>query len=243
MRWRYCRKGKRHSVTSISESSRTCPIIKVMSVSGPSGALLPATEDPVLFKMLAEERSGGEEAKTSLIIGLVCTILLSVGMAVLMTVLCIIWFGSSGITFYGWVLVMLGVSTGVCFLIDRKTRGKRWADAQIAGPVFHPVVDKLLFAHRFLVGGIQRKQNVPASIDTMVIERGARLVHHLGAVNLPQSPAQLLEPDDSPTFLGYVIAHLTERDWIGHSSDGQKLWLSSRAKNLLTKWGLIGPNA
>jgi hypothetical protein len=214
-----------------------------MSVSGSSPVVLTPTEDPVLFKMLAEERSDGEAAKTSLTLGLICTILLSIALAALATVLCIIWFGSSGITFYGWVMVMLGGSAGLCFLIDRKTRGKRWADAQIAGPVFHPVLDKLLFAHRFLVGGIQRKQNIPASIDTMVIERGARLVRRLGAVNQPQLPAQLLEPDDSPTFLGHVIAHLAERDWIGHSSDGQKLWLSSRAKNLLTKWGLIGPNA
>lgn len=213
-----------------------------MSVSGSSPVVLTTTEDPVLFKMLAEERSGGEAAKTSLTLGLICTILLSIALAALATVLCIIWFGSSGITFYGWVMVMLGGSAGICFLIDRKTRGKRWADAQIAGPVFHPVLDKLLFAHRFLVGGIQRKQNIPASIDTMVIERGARLVHRLGTVNQPQLPAQLLEPDDSPTFLGYVIAHLAERDWIGHSSDGQKLWLSSRAKNLLARWGLIGPN-
>ncbi|GIW76280.1 MAG: hypothetical protein KatS3mg104_1343 [Phycisphaerae bacterium] len=143
-----------------------------MSVSGSSPVVLTPTEDPVLFKMLAEERSDGEAAKTSLTLGLICTILLSIALAALATVLCIIWFGSSGITFYGWVMVMLGGSAGLCFLIDRKTRGKRWADAQIAGPVFHPVLDKLLFAHRFLVGGIQRKQNIPASIDTMVIERG-----------------------------------------------------------------------
>lgn len=214
----------------------------MMSLSDPSSVVSPPIEDPVLFKMLAEEKSGGEAAKTSLMLGVICTLLLSIAAAVLMTILCIIWFGNSGITFYGWVLVMLGISAGICFLIDRKTRGKRWADAQIAGPVLHPFLDRVLFAHRFVVGGLQRKQNMPASIDTMVIERGARLVHRLGAANQPQMPAQLLEPGDSPAFLGYVICHLTERDWVGHSSDGQKLWLSSRAKHLLAQWGLIGPN-
>jgi hypothetical protein len=204
--------------------------------------LVPQTDDPVLFKMMAEERGGGEAAKTSLMLGLICTIVLSIVAGLLMTLLFVIWIGTSGITFYGWIVVMLLLSGGICFWLDKRTRGKRWADSQIAGPILHPILDKLLFAHRFTVGGIQRKQNAPASIDTMVIERGARLVRTLGAFNEPKMPAHLLEPGDSPSFLDHVIAHLNQRDWIGHSSDGQKLWLSSRAKNLLATWGMLGAN-
>ncbi len=202
----------------------------------------PSTDDPILFKMMAEERSGGEAAKTSLLLGLVCTIALSIVAAIVTSLLFVLWFGSTLITFYGWNLLTLAASFGICFWINKKTRGRRWADSQIAGPVLHPLLDNILFAHRFLVGGFQRKHNAPASIDTMVIERGARLVRTLGAFNEPKMPAHLLEPGDSPAFLDHVTAHLTKRDWIGHSSDGQKLWLSSRAKNLLATWGMLGSN-
>jgi hypothetical protein len=204
--------------------------------------LVQETDDPILFKMMAEERGGGEVARTSLMLGLICTIVLSVLAGLLVTVLFMFWFASSLIGSYGWIIFMLVASAGICFWLDKTTRGKRWADAQIAGPVLHPLLDKLLFAHRFTVGGIQRKQNASASIDTMVIERGARLVRTLGTFNEPKMPAHLLEQGDSPAFLDHVIAHLSRRDWIGHSSDGQKLWLSSRAKNLLAQWGMLGAN-
>ncbi len=197
------------------------------------------TEDPVLFKMMADELGDGEKTKTALLLGTVITIFFCGVAAVVATVILNLWFTSSGIGLTGWMIVMLLLSGAICFLIDRKTRGKRWADAQIAGPVFQTIVDKALFAHRFVVGGLQRKQRVGATEDERVIARGARLVHSLSAIGAPAMPAKLLEPGDTPQSLDRVIDYLTNRDWIGHSSDGQKIWLSSRGKNLLTQWGLL----
>ncbi len=195
--------------------------------------------DPVLFKLLADEIGDGPNVKTPLMLGAVVTLFLSVVLGVIFTIVLWSQFGTSLLGPAGWSIFMILASAGGCYGIDRMTRGKRWADTQIAGPIFHPILDKLLFSYRFVVGGYQRKQRADAKEDEAVIARGARLIHSLGAAGVPMMPAKLIEPGDTPQSLDLVIDHLTRRDWIGHSSDGQKLWLSSKAKNLMITWGLM----
>ncbi len=198
----------------------------------------PAIEnDPVRARLLADEIDG-QNVKTPLMLGAVVSVFFAVVLGLAVTFVLYMKFDTSLLGPAGWTIVMLVLTAGLCYGIDRATHGRRWADTQIAGPIFHPILDKLLFSYRFLVGGYQRKQRADAVLDEAVIARGARLVRALGAAGVPMMPARLIEPGDTPQSLDLVIDHLTLRDWIGHSSDGQKLWLSSKAKNLMIQWGL-----
>jgi hypothetical protein len=197
------------------------------------------SEDPVLAQMLAEEVGESAVARTSLTLGLVLTLFLCAVVALVVTLLFYIWFETSGLGLAMWTVVMVAISMGICWFIDNQTKGRRYADAQIAGPVFHPIGDKLLLPFRMLVGGMQRKRRERASEDQIVIERGSRLIYVLGGKDGPTLPAHLIEPGDTPDSLDRVIDHLTVRDWVGHSSDRQKIWLSSRAKDTLARLGLL----
>ncbi len=198
-----------------------------------------AAEDPVLAQMLADEVGESAVARTALTLGLVLTLFLCAIVALVVTLLFYIWFENSGLSLPMWTVVMVAISMAICFVIDRQTKGRRYADAQIAGPVFHPIADKILLPFRMLVGGMQRKRRDRASVDEIVISRGSRLIYVLGGKDGPALPALLIEPGDTPDSLDRVIDHLTVRDWVGHSSDRQKIWLSSRAKDMLARLGLL----
>lgn len=179
-------------------------------------------------------------ARTALTLGLVLTLFLSAVVALIVTLLFYVWFESSGLGLAMWTVVIVAIAMGICWIIDQRTRGRRYADAQIAGPVFHPIADKILLPMRMLVGGMQRRRRDRASEDQVVIARGSRLIYVLAGMDGPTLPARLIEPGDTPDSLDRVIDHLTIRDWVGHSSDRQKIWLSSRAKDRLAQLGLLG---
>lgn len=214
---------------------------------------LPDDFDPIFARMRADEVGDAGKPRTLFAIGAGITLGMVVVLSVVISILLWIVAGSSGIGFFGWCVVLLVLLFAYAYWVEKRTRGQFYADnlhgegvdwttgepepIPLAGLI--KPVDQVLVGPRLIVGAYQRSKGFEARRFDQFLTRGAILVRTLGAAGGSAPLAKLPLPGETPEVLDHVIAFLDRRNWIGHSSDGQRVWLSSRAKDDLGKWNLL----
>ena len=214
--------------------------------------------DPVYLRMRGQEL-GPAPARGILTGGIALTFAVIFVLDVVL-VLALYWnFGTSYLGFIGWFIVLAILLTPYAIWADKRTRGKFWADSVTAsgadwdkyrvdrayepsmGSKILTWLELPLLGPRMIVGALQRQKLVDASEVEPFLRRCTMMVYQLADFGVATPTAHLAKPGDTPEVLDRVIAYLDKRDWIGHSSDNGRVWLSSRAKDDLGNWGLLGP--
>lgn len=218
---------------------------------------LPDDFDPIFARMRANEIGDANKPKTLLAIGAGITLLMAGVLSIVVCILLWIGVGGSGIGFFGWLVVIVVLLTPYMWWVEKRTHCNFYADtlwgegvdwttgAARPAPMASLIrpIDTVLVGPRMIVGGIQRVKGFEARRFDQFLTRCAILIRTLGESGGAAPLAKLPLPGETPDVLDQVIAFLDHRNWIGHSSDGQRIWLSSRAKDDLSKWNLLATAA
>jgi hypothetical protein len=220
--------------------------------------------NPVLAQMRAQEAGSAGLGMTILLIGAGVTLLTVFVIATVIVAVLHALLGTSYIGFTGWMLVTLVALVPYLIHLERRTRGEFYADTVLGSgqdwgnasshgeyqmqnmtATAAMYGDLALTGPRLLLGGWQRIKGLEARQFNAFLARCAEAVYVLAAAGEAVPAQRLAAADESPKAFDRVLNHLEKRDWIGHSSDRRRVWLSGKAKADLVKLGvpLGGPPA
>ena len=176
--------------------------------------------------------------------------------AALVTLLWLV-IGLMGLGFTAWIIILGAMfaagaffwlkarsaqfATGAFEYIDPR---QEWAGVGryaggIGGAVF-TILDWLFVGPRMLIAGAHQMENREPPSRERFFDRCALLLRQLAKFGeaMPATAASIGE-DETAEKLSPVVSYLDRAGWVGASSDGSRMWLSSKAKIDLMQMGII----
>ena len=221
----------------------------------------PAT-DPIVARLRMQEMEKAGSGTVLLAAGaLVTFVSLLFATGFLWTIL---WrlLGETYLSFWGWFCVLVLLLLPYLILLERRTRGNFWSNSIInsgldygnpssVGDYYHQrgaatlffYVEMLLIGPRLLIGGVNRLRGVDPVRFNQLIERSASLIRDLAAAGGSCAVEKLVQRGEPLVDVLRIIERLDKQEWVGRSTDGKRVWLSTRAKADLMKWKIAGPFA
>jgi hypothetical protein len=165
------------------------------------------------------------------------------------------WFDSSFLGWTGWFVVYLIAIVPLLVREERRSRGHFLSEAAAGldnpmdassygeyqldrGAAMTAVYSEmLLWGPRALLRGIATMRGQQPTRFRGLLERAAQVI-----LTLYRSPdamllAKLIQPGEPPARFREVLKWLDDQDYIGLSSDGKRVWLSSRMRGKLASEG------
>ena len=219
-----------------------------MNTSDPT----PAAADPIVARLRADATEAVAGGMVLVAAGVGAT-LVSVFAA---TVLLWLLFGVPGIGFSGWFVLLLVLYVAAAVGWWRSRRGltgtaaftyldprQDWArPGTFAGryAAFWPALDVFFFGPRMTLSGLEQSRGSEPASRAAFFDRCALLLRQLGRAGEAQPwDALTISDEETPAKLRPVLGYLDRTGWTGMSSDGGRVWLSSRAKVDLPKLGVL----
>ncbi len=222
----------------------------------------PPVTDPIVARLRMQEVEKAGSGSVLLAIGAVVTFVsLFFAAAFVWTIL---WrlFGETYLSFWGWFCVLVLLLLPYLITLERRTRGNFWSDSIMnsgldygnpssVGDYYHQrgaatiffYVEMLLIGPRMLIGGYNRFRGVDPVRFNQLIERSATLIRDLASAGGSCAVEKLVHPGEPVVNVLRIVERLDKQEWVGRSTDGRRVWLSSRAKADLMKWKIAGPFA
>lgn len=179
-----------------------------------------------------------------------------VTVALLVTLLWLV-VGLMGLGYTAWIVILGGMfAAGAFFWL--KARAARFATGAfeyvdprqewagvgryaggIGGAVF-AMLDWLFVGPRMLFAGARQMENREPPSRERFFDRCALLLRQLAKFGeaMPAKAASIGK-DETAEKLSPVVSYLDRAGWVGTSSDGSRMWLSSKAKIDLMQMGII----
>jgi hypothetical protein len=214
--------------------------------------------DPVYARLRNQEIGKAGMGTGMLIGGLAITL---VSLLIVDAILCYILYAllrDTYLSFWGWFGVLLVLLVPYLIWMEKRTRGQFWSDAVLDSGVDWGsytgyggytvqstlgsalvYTEMLLIGPRLLIGGYVRLRGIEATQLESFLRRCAICVYDLAEHGQAVSLQKLAKPGESPARLEKLVKHLESHNWVGHSADMKRIWLSSEAKKDLVAWGLL----
>lgn len=176
--------------------------------------------------------------------------------ATVITLLCDALFGSSGIGWRGWfvlgAVVLLGILAWLEFrALSADTLIARSADEDVpaappAGEDYAMPVSrgsplyKLVWGPPAVLSGLRGVRGKHTRRQSAVFDRAAVLVLELAGEPGRVDVKQLVHPPEDLATFAAAVDWLQANDWIGRSTDGGSLWLSTLGQKRLVDAKLTG---
>lgn len=164
-----------------------------------------------------------------------------------------VFFNGAWIGWRGWFLIGLIVIVGV--LVWRETRAlaedttntggltesiPRTGDESIAPVQPGSFVSKLLWGPPAMVAGLRGILGMRTRRQAAVFDRAVVLLFDLAAEQGRTGVNNVLHPPEDMTTFAAAVDWLEANDWIGRSTDGAALWLSTIGQQRLVERKMIG---
>lgn len=160
--------------------------------------------------------------------------------------------GTSAIGFKWWFLIYVLVVVALLFWYDRRPLTQSLAEARReagaglphvesadAGGGGSPLSSRLLsWGPGPLVAGLRGVRGRRNPREIKAFERASVLVLDLAKVDGGVPLKELLHPPEDMQAFGHAVDWLESNDWIGKSTDGNSLWLSSTGRRKLVSRNL-----
>jgi len=200
--------------------------------------------DPLVQRLRRDEdvKQGGGMATVAG--GAAIIVFGSFALGLILSGLFYIWFDSTGLGITGWtILFVLLCGVAVGWLLRPMPPGSG-ADRYVAGApedlLARGPLDWPLFGPRLMVKGIRYAQGHEPFARIYFYDRCALLLRQMGKRG-EQAPvtALLISDDETPLMLAKVVDYLDANGWLGTSSDKTRIWLSSKARQVLMEMGVV----
>ena len=202
--------------------------------------------DPIVARMMQRHALTTASAIGLLAAGVA---ILFVAGAIVSAIICFILLSLTGRTFigwWGWYFVFLLCMAPLLFWEERRSRGGYLADrvtdfspgassggeydvqnVQAAAAVY---TDMLLWGPRAILAGVATLRGEQQVQRTDRYDRAAIVIRRLLQDDNALLVGQLLQPGEKMDDLRPTLRWLDHHDYIGNSSDGQRVWLSTDAR-------------
>lgn len=213
---------------------------------------LPAASDPIVARLRADAASSVGHGTALVVGGVVLSAVLIFGFTLLMWLVV----GLPGLGLKGWFVLWMLLYAGAAIVwlrkrtallgrpaftyVDPRQEWTRPGTFVGRSATFGPALDYAFLAPRMVQAGLDQAGDREPPTREPFFDRCALLLRQLGRAGEQQRLETLLISDDEPTDkLDPVLEYLDRTGWIGRPSDGQRVWLSSRAKDDLPRLGVL----
>lgn len=201
--------------------------------------------DPLLARLKSHEYSTTGTAGTLLIFGalitLVCVIVLAIALRIVLP-----------ISFYLIYAILMLAMLGLLFFLEKQTTKGFWAMSIEPGDFIGingflhregadpmtTILELLLLGPRLLLAGLHRIQHRPLPRLDDFLARSAVILYTINDQGAGLPLAKLTVDTELPQDLLPHLKFLDHRGWIGFSSDGSKVWLSTPGEKRLRELGI-----
>lgn len=225
------------------EPKRAAPVV-VRSAAAPEAAAGGPNVDPLVARLRRDADVVQAGGMTSVAGGAAICVLESLAFALIIVVLMNLWLDGSVIGFTGWTIVGLLFCGGIVgLLLKPKTPGSDSGRYVAGAPpelLERGPIDWPLLGPRLMVVGIRHANGNEPVARGYFYDRCALLLRQLGKRGEQAPlPALLISDDETPAMLGKAIGYLDKTGWLGTSSDKQRVWLSTKGRQVLMEMGVM----
>lgn len=158
----------------------------------------------------------------------------------------VLWFAIDGLSWIAWFGIYLAILIPILLVHEMRSR-KTYVVASLneepdSGSMVtaekNQIISLLTWGPRQLLDGLAALRGKRSSDFNTRFKRAAQAVVDLGKYSGGiEVKAIMHPPENMPVFLS-ALDWLDKHDYIGRSSDGERLWLSSIARKKLTESGI-----
>jgi hypothetical protein len=199
-----------------------------------------ALVDPLVEHLRDNAAKADPSGMVRMIIGVVITLLSIFIITTLLRVMMWLWFdGSTLLTLLVQIVLLGGAGALMYFKSIAPAPAYPIAPQYFGQPLLNiSVIDWLLTGPRLFVTGFRHGKSTDLWAQRRFLDRCALLLRQLADHGEAVAVSTLIIGEDDAMMVQQLLDYLDTHNWIGHSSDRTRVWLSSGAKNKLPTLGV-----
>jgi len=196
--------------------------------------------DPLVERLREDAAKADPSGMVRMIVGVVITLLTIVIISTVLRVIMWLWFdGSTILTLLVQIALLGGAGALMYFKCIAPAPANPIAPGYFGQPLFGiPAIDWLFVGPRLFVTGFRHGKSTDLWAQRRFLDRCALLLRQLADFGEAVKVPTLVIGEDDALIVQQLLDYLDAHNWIGHSSDRSRVWLSSGAKLALPTLGV-----